>query len=89
MAASSAPAASQRRQVLEVAARARGKAGMADVGGAEAARQALARRFRDNTGFRAPAIAPARAVPSLCFRPVFPCVPCRPRRALLPRPAGH
>ncbi|SOY40600.1 hypothetical protein CBM2586_A10565 [Cupriavidus phytorum] len=37
----------------------------------EAARQALARRFRDNTGFRAPATAPARAVPSLCFRPVF------------------
>ncbi|SPA39196.1 hypothetical protein CBM2606_A30035 [Cupriavidus taiwanensis] len=51
-------------------------------GAEEAARQALARRFRDNTGFRAPAIAPARAVPSLCFRPVFhasraaPAEPC-------------
>ncbi|SOZ14949.1 exported hypothetical protein [Cupriavidus taiwanensis] len=85
MAANSTPAASQCRRVLAVAVRARREAGMAVRGAAQvgqAARQALASRFRDNTGFRAPATALARAVPSLCFHPVFhasraaPAEPC-------------
>ncbi|SOY54105.1 exported hypothetical protein [Cupriavidus taiwanensis] len=78
MAVSSAPAASPCRQVRAAAAQSRREAGMADVGAAEAARQALARRFRDNTGFRAPATR-ARARRS---RPVLP-----PRFAHAPRAA--